>query len=119
MKKLLITLTAPLNKGNLEIKMRQTRKPSHPGEFFKFTILDERGISITKAAEYLGISRKALSEFVNGKAKCSHAMARRLSEATGTGVSIWINMQAKLDTWEAENMELPDVVTAIPPLRYA
>ncbi|MCI2285457.1 addiction module antidote protein, HigA family [Colwellia sp. MSW7] len=51
-------------------------------------------------------TRKALSEFVNGKVKCSHAMARRLSEATGTGVAIWINMQAKLDTWEAENMEL-------------
>ncbi|MCI2285450.1 HigA family addiction module antitoxin [Colwellia sp. MSW7] len=86
--------------------MTQTRKPSHPGEFFKFTILNERGISITSAAKSLGITRKALSEFVNGKVKCSHAMARRLSEATGTGVAIWINMQAKLDTWEAENMEL-------------
>ncbi|MBH0072712.1 HigA family addiction module antidote protein [Pseudoalteromonas sp. NZS127] len=99
--------------------MKHTRKPSHPGEFFKFTILDERNISITKAAEHLGISRKALSEFVNGKAKCSHAMARRLSEATGTGVSIWINMQAKLDTWEAENMVLPGVVRAIPLFKYA
>ena len=86
--------------------MRQARKPSHPGNFFKFTVLDERDISVTAAAENLGISRKALSEFVNGKAKCSHKMARRLSEATGVGVAFWINMQAKLDTWEAENMEL-------------
>jgi addiction module HigA family antidote len=86
--------------------MRQTRKPAHPGEFFKFTILDERGISITSAAEHLGVTRKALSEFVNGKAKCSHAMARRLAEVTGTGVSVWIMMQAKLDTWEAENMKI-------------
>lgn len=31
-------------------------------------------------------------------------MVRRLSESTGTGVSIWIKMQVKLDTWEAENM---------------
>jgi addiction module HigA family antidote len=89
--------------------MKMLRKPSHPGVYFKFTILDERGISITRASEYLGISRKALSEFVNGKAKCSHAMARRLAEATGTGVAFWINMQAKLDTWEAENMEMPNV----------
>lgn len=86
--------------------MRQVRKPSHPGEFFKFTVLDERGISITSAAKSLGITRKALSEFVNGKAKCSHSMARRLSEATGTGVAVWINMQANLDTWKAENMDL-------------
>lgn len=94
--------------------MRQIRKPSHPGEFLKFTILDERNISVTDAAKYLGISRKALSEFTNGKAKCSHLMARRLAESTGTGVSIWINMQAKLDTWEAENMALPAGIQAIP-----
>jgi addiction module HigA family antidote len=98
----------------MEIKMIQTRKPSHPDEFFKFTILDERKISTTDAATYLGVSRKALSEFTNGKAQCSHAMAKRLSESTGTGVSIWINMQAKLDTWEAENMPLPDNIQAIP-----
>jgi len=103
----------------MEIKMKQTRKPSHPGEFFKFTILDERNISITDAATYLGVSRKALSEFINGKAKCSHAMARRLSESTGTGVSIWINMQAKLDTWEAENMPLPDNILPIPDYKVA
>ena len=86
--------------------MKQVRRPSHPGKFFKFTILDERGMSITSAAEHLGVTRKALSEFVNGKSKCSHAMARRLAEATGTGVSFWIMMQANLDTWEAENMSM-------------
>jgi addiction module HigA family antidote len=91
--------------------MKQVRKPSHPGEFFKFTILEENNISITAAAQNLGVTRKALSEFVNGKAKCSHAMARRLAEATGTGVAIWIMMQAKLDTWEAENMDLGTKVT--------
>ena len=99
--------------------MRQLRKPKHPGEIFKSTVLDARGISITAAAEHLGITRKALSEFVNAKAKCSHAMARRLSESTGTGVAIWINMQAKLDTWEAENMERPKNVTALPESKVA
>lgn len=99
--------------------MRQIRKPSHPGKFFKFTILDERGISITAAAEHLGVTRKALSEFVNGKAKCSHAMARRLAESTGTGVAIWINMQAKLDTWEAENMDKPTNIKLLPDVRVA
>lgn len=98
--------------------MRQIRKPSHPGEFFKFTVLDARGISITSAAEHLGVTRKALSEFVNGKAKCSHAMARRLAEATGTGVAIWINMQAKLDTWEAEHMDTPLNIKSLPEVNY-
>jgi antitoxin HigA-1 len=99
--------------------MIQTRKPSHPGVFFKFTILDERNISIKSAAEHLGITRKALSEFVNGRSKCSHAMARRLSESTGTGVAIWINMQAKLDTWEAENMDRPENIQPMPEYKIA
>lgn len=90
--------------------MRKVRKPSHPGVFFKATILDERKISVTSASVNLGVTRKALSEFVNGKAKCSHTMARRLAEATGTAVGIWINMQAKVDTWEAENMEIDEVI---------
>jgi len=94
--------------------MIQTRKPSHPGVFFKFTILDERGITVKDGASYLGVTRKTLSEFVNGKAKCSHTMARRLSVATSTSVSIWINMQAKLDAWEAENMELPNNIHVLP-----
>jgi addiction module HigA family antidote len=98
----------------METMMIQTRKPSHPGEYFKFTILDERGITITDGAEYLGVTRKALSEFVNGKARCSHTMARRLAVATGTGVSFWINMQAKLDTWQAESMDLPENIQPIP-----
>lgn len=89
--------------------MKATRKPAHPGMFFRNEVLEERGISVTDAAVYLGITRKALSEFVNGKAKCSHAMARRLAESTGTGVAFWINMQAKLDTWEAENMDVKNV----------
>jgi addiction module HigA family antidote len=99
--------------------MKRTRKPSHPGAFFKHTVLDDRGISITSAAVNLGITRKALSEFVNGKAKCSHSMARRLAEATGTGVGIWIMMQANLDTWEAENMIIDIDVTPFEVRRFA
>ena len=63
--------------------MINSRKPSHPGEFFKFTILEERKITVSEAAKRLGVTRKALSEFVNGRSKCSHAMARRLAESTG------------------------------------
>ncbi len=99
--------------------MINSRKPSHPGEFFKFTVLEERDITVSEAAKRLGVTRKALSEFVNGRSKCSHAMARRLAESTGTGVALWINMQAKLDTWEAENMEMPSNISPMPEYKYA
>lgn len=80
--------------------MKQTRKPTHPGVFFKSEILDERGISIADSAIELGVTEEELSEFTNGKVKCSIAMARLLSCNTGTGVDVWIKMQTKLDLWE-------------------
>ncbi len=99
--------------------MKQVRKPSHPGVFFKATILDERKISVTSAAVNLGVTRKALSEFVNGKSKCSDVMARRLAEATGTKVEFWINMQAKVSIWEAENMDIGVIIPFKPNCKKA
>lgn len=99
--------------------MKLNRKPTHPGEFFKEEILEERGISVTAAAQSLGVTRKSLSVFINGHSKCSHAMARRLAEATGTGVAFWINMQAKLDTWEAEHMVLDAEISPLPIAKIA
>jgi len=89
--------------------MKQTRKPTHPGAIFKRNILQRKEISVTNAAKYLGITRKALSEFINEKARCSQTMARRIAEATGSGVAVWINLQANYDSWEAEHMALPNV----------
>jgi addiction module HigA family antidote len=94
--------------------MQITRKPTHPGTFFKSTVLDDRGISITAAAKHLGVTRKSLSEVVNGKTQCSVVMARRLSELLGTGASVWIRMQAKLNAWEASNMAMPKNVSKLP-----
>lgn len=89
--------------------MKRIRKPTHPGAFFKRNILARLDLSVTDAAIYLGVTRKSLSEFINEKSRCSQAMARRLAEATGSGVAVWVNMQANLDAWEAENMEKPVV----------
>ena len=82
---------------------QRKRKPTHVGVFFKSDILEPMGISITKAAEALGVSRKHLSAFVNGDVPCSKEMAQRLSIATETSIASWLNMQAALDVWEAEN----------------
>jgi len=89
--------------------MKQLRKPTHPAAIFKSNIIERKGLSITDAAEHLGISRKALSAFINEKSSCSQTMARRLAEATGSGVAIWINLQAHYDAWQAENMDISGV----------
>ena len=59
-------------------------------------------LSVTKTAELLGVSRKALSEFINEKSSLSPDMALRISIATGTSAESWMKMQLKLTLWLAE-----------------
>ncbi|MCK5687111.1 HigA family addiction module antidote protein [bacterium] len=81
--------------------MINKRKPTHPGEILLEDIIKPLGITITDAASKLGVTRKTLSEFVNCKSSLSPMMALRISEATGTSPESWLNMQLKLDLWNA------------------
>ena len=69
-------------------------------------------LSVTKTAQLLGVSRKALSEFINAKSSLSPDMALRISIATGTSAESWMNMQQKLTLWLAEQ----DAPTNVVPL---
>ena len=86
------------------------RKPTHPGNVFLEDVLKPLNLSITEAARRLGISRKALSEFVHEKVSMSPEMAIRISRATGTSVESWMNMQQKLTIWEAEQNIVNNVI---------
>ena len=90
-----------------------SRKPTHPGCVFLEDVMKPRNLSVTEAARLLGVSRKALSEFVNEKAALSPEMALRISKATGTSVESWMNMQQKLTLWYAMQNE-PDNVIPFP-----
>ena len=76
--------------------------PPHPGEILKELCLEPLGISITEAAEALGVSRKTLSSIINGKAGISPEMAVRLSIAFNTSSESWLNQQTQYDLWQAE-----------------
>lgn len=78
------------------------RKPTHPGEVFKKEVMEPLHITVTEAAERLGITRKALSEFINCRSSLSPEMACRIAKATGTSPESWYNMQVKLTMWEAK-----------------
>ena len=79
-----------------------TRKPTHPGIVFYEDVMKPLDLSVTKTAQILGVSRKALSEFINEKSSLSPDMALRISIATGTSAESWMNMQQKLTLWLAE-----------------
>ena len=87
-----------------------TRKPTHPGKVFLEDVLIPLNLSVTETAKMLGVSRKALSEFVNEKASLSPEMALRIAKATNTSAESWMNMQLKLTLWNAYQNE-PENVT--------
>ena len=87
-----------------------TRRPTHPGTVFLEDVMKPLNLSVTKTAQLLGISRKALSVFVNEKSALSPDMALRISIATGTSAESWMNMQQKLTLWLAEQDAQTNVV---------
>jgi len=76
--------------------------PPHPGEIIKNLCLEPLGITVTDAAKALGVSRKALSELLNGHSRISPEMAVRLSIALETSAESWLIQQAQYDLWLAE-----------------
>ena len=79
----------------------QMHNPPHPGEIIRELCIDPLGLSVTKAAEGLGVSRKTLSAILNGRAGISPEMALRLSMAFNTSPESWLNQQLQYDLWIA------------------
>lgn len=72
--------------------------PPHPGLVLREYLGD---ISVTAAANHLGVTRAALSRILNANAGISAEMALRLADALGTSPDLWAGMQAKYDLWQA------------------
>ena len=81
------------------------KNPPHPGQHVKLDCLDPLGLSITKAAEILDVSRLTLSNLVNGKNGISPEMAIRLSKAFGGRPEVWLGMQTDYDLAQAMKKE--------------
>ncbi len=90
--------------------LRYEMPPPHPGEILKELYLEPLEITITEAAQRLGIARKTLSQLINGHAGISAEMAVRLSKALKTTPELWLNMQQSYDLWAVKKkMELVEV----------
>ena len=68
--------------------------PAHPGEFIRTEIIDEMGLSVTRASEILGVRRATLSTLLNGNASLSSEMALRMEKAFGISMDMLLRMQA-------------------------
>jgi len=76
--------------------------PPHPGEVLRSLCLEPLDLTVTEAAEALGVSRKTLSSILNGRAGISPEMAVRLSIALDTTAESWLAQQLQYDLWRAE-----------------
>lgn len=80
----------------------QMHNPPHPGEVLREFCIEPLGITVTQAAEALGVSRKTLSAILNARAGISPEMAIRLSKAFDTSPESWLNQQMQYDLWRAK-----------------
>ena len=77
------------------------KNPVHPGKIIKHSI-DASGLSVTDAAERLGVTRQTLSRVMHEKTSLSPEMAVRVSKAFGSTVEHWMRMQLAYDLANVE-----------------
>ncbi len=90
--------------------------PPHPGETLKEDVLPALGLSVTQAANQLGVTRTTLSRVLNRHAGISPDMARRieiwLGQERGGRADLWLGMQMDYDLWQVEQQPMPKVERA-------
>lgn len=81
------------------------KNPAHPGGFIRSEIIEPHGLSVTAAAEALGVTRATLSTLLNERAHLSSEMALRLEKAFGVSMDTLMRMQNSYDIAQARKRE--------------
>ena len=77
------------------------KTPARPGGFVKSEIIEAYDLSVTDAAKALGVTRPALSAFLNERAALSPEMALRIEKAFGISMDTLMRMQNSYDIAQA------------------
>jgi addiction module HigA family antidote len=75
-------------------------RPVHPGEVIS-DVLEDLEMTQTKFAEILGVSRRSVNQIILGQRPITVDMAIRIGKALGNGPQLWLNLQQKVDIWDA------------------
>jgi addiction module HigA family antidote len=68
-------------------------------------VIEPLGLTVTKAAQVLGVTRPALSALLNGRAALSPDMALRVEKAFGPKMDTLLRMQTAIEIAEARDRE--------------
>ncbi len=80
---------------------RMKRRPTHPGEMLREDFLPDYGLTVSRLAEVVGVSRQSINELLRGRRAVSPEMALRLARLFGNSPEFWLNAQRALDLWDA------------------
>jgi len=78
------------------------KNPPHPGRIVRQECIEPLELTVTEAAERLGVKRQTLNNLVNGKSGISPEMSIRLSKAFGSAPEVWLSLQMQYDLGEAK-----------------
>jgi addiction module HigA family antidote len=76
--------------------------PPHPGKIIREFCMEPLNVSVTEAADALGVTRKTLSALLNGRSGISPEMALRLSKVFGRTPEGWLRLQLQFDLWKTQ-----------------
>ena len=86
--------------------MSKMFNPPHPGLTLRDDVLPALGLTVTEAAEQLGVARVTLSRVLHEHAGISPEMALRLEawlgKERGGDARVWLAQQSAYDLWQAE-----------------
>jgi len=98
---------------------RQRRiRPTHPGEMLREDFLQDYGLTVSRFARAIGVSRQTINELLRERRAVSPDMALRLSGLFGNTPEFWLNAQRAVDLWEAKRKS-KIIVKRILPLNAA
>lgn len=91
------------------------KSPPHPGDLIRTEIIEPLGLSVTQAADALGVRRATLSDLLNGNAGLSPEMALRIEKAFGPKMDHLLRMQLAYDVAQVRSHESEINVTRYSP----
>ena len=98
-------------------KRRQT-PPTHPGEMLREDFMADFGLTVTRLAAALCVSRQSVNELIRERRAVSPEMGLRLSRVFGNSAEFWLNAQRAVDLWNAER-SIGEEIQRVKPLHVA
>ena len=93
-------------------------RPTHPGEMLREDFLPDYGLTVSRFAAALGVSRQSANELLRQRRAVSPEMALRLARLFGNTPEFWMNAQRAVDLWDAAR-KLKKSLARIAPLEAA